>query len=1163
MEEQHLPTIQEVFAWMRKLYDESYSGLTKLEKNEQHMYGTMVTTPSDKKFIVRMLDETSQVRDTQKLAVRVKDLIDQYGIPKFLNSTDHALFWMYQKFAYLPLFNWASVPIIKWRLRRDTSRVIINAARPNLTKHLATRFQEDIGQNVNLLGEVVLGNEEADKRYESYLEALKEPDINYISVKISGIYAQTHALNYRECFPELIRRMSALYQAAIDNPYTTSDGVTRPKFINLDMEEYKDAHLTMKLFKDVLSLPQFKNYEAGIVVQAYLPDAWGFQSELLEFARKRVEEGGSPIKMRIVKGCNLDMENIVSDLRGWPNPVRSNKTEVDANYLHIIERGLKPENARVLHIGMASHNLFTISYAYLLTQMYQTPKDCFCFEMLEGMANHVWRAQKKLGNHVILYTPVVKKEHFLNAISYLVRRMDENTAPDNFLTHSFSLLPDTKEWKELEQQFIDAYNMKDHLDHTPTRTQDRNKPYVGQEPQDDMINEPDTDFDRFCNQQWVEKIFAKWKASPAQGGENVLAQASWGDWKPGDLLPTQIGGELVFNDDHAEYYDRSQEGDVKVCEMSRANKAQTEQILEIADRDPGNWRSTSIETRHKVMYRAANILGEMRGDLCGSMCAITGKTIEEADVEVSEAIDYCRFYTTTMKKYAALDDIEMKAKGTVLVLSPWNFPCAIPCGGVVAALASGNTCILKPATVAAPVAWLFAKAFWEAGVPREALQVAITDREATPLLTSSPIVKHIILTGGTETAQTIAHANPRKPLSAETGGKNVIILSAKGDRDHAIMNACRSAFGNAGQKCSACSLMLVERSVYDNPEFFEKLKDCASSLKVGGVWNPGNIVGPMITNKNDKLEQAFRLEPGERWLIAPKFVDEKKFILRPTIKVDVKPESFTFRTELFAPLLAVAPFDTLEEAVALVNGLDYGLTSGLQSLDEQEQRYWKNHIEAGNLYINRGITGAVVNRQPFGGMKLSAFGPGLKAGGPNYCMQFMNITDKPGSSTDYRQSYAEWYEREFKHARNIQPKIRGEQNVFRYLPLKRGMVFRLFGDETLEQIQMVQLAAQTVGTPLTISVDSSHPLFSQLTGNIKQESQTAFVSSIKNYERIRTISRQVPDEVFTAAVFADRYIAQSLPVRNGRVELALYIKEQSISNEYHRYGSQIEVPAIE
>ena len=1159
MTEQKMPTVEEVFSWMRKLYDESYSGLTKTEKNEQHMYGTMVTTPSDKKFIVRMLDETSQVRDTQKLALRVKELIDQYGIPKFLGAGDHFLFWMYQKFAYKPLFNWLAVPIIKWRLRRDTSRVIIDAARPHLTQHLATRFEQHIGQNVNLLGEVVLGDGEADKRYYSYLEALKEPDINYISVKISGIYAQTHALNYKECFPELVRRMSELYQTAIDYPYTDADGVTKPKFINLDMEEYKDAHLTMKLFKDVLSLPQFKNYEAGIVVQSYLPDAWDFQSELLEFAKARVEAGGSPIKMRIVKGCNLDMENIVSDLRGWPNPVRPNKTEVDANYLHIIERGLKPENAKVLHIGMASHNLFTISYAYLLTEMYQTPKDCFCFEMLEGMANHVWRAQRKLGNHVILYTPVVKKEHFLNAISYLVRRMDENTAPDNFLTHSFSLKPDTPEWKELQEQFINAYNMKDTITHIPTRTQDRNKPYIGQEPQDEMINEPDTDFDRFCNQQWVERIFEKWKST----GKMNYEKAGWGDWKPGDTLPTQIGNELVYNDDKVNYYDRSQDGDVLVCEMSRANKAQVEQILDIADKDGGGWRDTTIEERHRIMYKAANIMGQMRGDLIGSMCAITGKTVEEADVEVSEGIDYCRFYTTTMKKFAALDDIVMKAKGTVLVLSPWNFPCAIPCGGVVAALASGNTCILKPATVAAPVAWLFAKAFWEAGVPKEALQVIIADREATPLLTTSPVIKHIILTGGTETAQQIEHINPLVPLSAETGGKNVMILSAKGDRDHAIMNACRSAFGNAGQKCSACSILLVERSVYKDPEFMEKLKDCASSLKVGGVWNAGNIVGPMITNHNEKLEKACQLEPGEKWLIAPEFVDEKKYILKPTVKINVKPDSYTFRTELFAPLLAVTPFDTLEEAVDLVNSLDYGLTSGLQSLDEQEQKYWKNHIKAGNLYINRGITGAVVNRQPFGGMKLSAFGPGLKAGGPNYCTQFMYITDKPGSTTDYKQSYAAWYEKEFKHARNIQPKIRGEQNVFRYLPVDGGMVLRLFGDETLEQVQMVQLAAQTVGTQLIVSMDAANPLFAQLEGEKKQENMAAFLESIKNYGRVRVISSRMPDVVREAAANYDKYIACAAPVKDGRIELALYIQEQSIANEYHRYGSQIEVPEVE
>jgi RHH-type proline utilization regulon transcriptional repressor/proline dehydrogenase/delta 1-pyrroline-5-carboxylate dehydrogenase len=218
---------------------------------------------------------------------------------------------------------------------------------------------------------------------------------------------------------------------------------------------------------------------------------------------------------------------------------------------------------------------------------------------------------------------------------------------------------------------------------------------------------------------------------------------------------------------------------------------------------------------------------------------------------------------------------------------------------------------------------------------------------------------------------------------------------------------------------------------------------------------------------------------------------------------------------------------------------------------------------AGNLYINRGITGAVVNRQPFGGMKLSAFGPGLKAGGPNYCLQFMNVTDKPGTATDYNKSYAEWYQKEFCHARNIQPKIRGEQNVFRYLPLKGGMVLRLFGDETLEQIQMVQLAAKTVGTPLTVSLEADHPLVAKLGEDVRKESLSSFCSNINKYERVRTISKNVPDVVFEAAAQCDKYIAQSLPVRNGRIELALYIQEQSISNEYHRYGSQIEVPEID
>lgn len=1143
------PTIKEVEAWVKTLYDTCESTITPEERAEQHKYAVMVQRPQDKKFLVKMLDESSQIRDRRKLAKRIKVLIDQYGVPEFLNARDRFLFKMYQAFGYH--FDFIAIPIIKKRLRMDTSKVIIDAARPHLTNHLATRFDQKIGQNVNLLGEVVLGNEEADKRYYSYLEALKYPDINYISVKISGIYAQTHALNYEECFPELVRRMSELYQAAIDNPYVDENGQKRSKFINLDMEEYKDAHLTMRLFKEVLSKPEFLHYSAGIVVQAYLPDAWGFQSELLEFAKERCARGGAPIKMRIVKGCNLEMETVVASLRGWENPVRPSKTEVDANYLHVIERGLLPENAKCLHIGMASHNLYTISYAYLLSQKYGTPKECFCFEMLEGMADHVWRAQSKLGNHVILYTPVVKDEHFLNAVSYLVRRMDENTAPDNFLTHSFNLKPDTKTWEFLKKQFEDAYAIKDNLPHTPHRTQNRLEPYKPVAPADEMKNEPDTDFDRECNQEWQRQIFAKWKKSKAD--------------KP-YTIPVQIGDRTVDNDKHHKYFDRCQNDEVQICEMSQASVAQVEEIVKIAAADPKGWRQTSVEQRHQMMCDAANRLGQMRGDLIGCMCAITGKTVTEGDVEVSEGIDYARFYTTTMKKFARLDDVDIKAKGTILVISPWNFPCAIPVGGVVAALASGNTVILKPATVAAPVAWLFAQAFWDAGVPKEALQVVITERDALQTLTTAPEVKHIILTGGTDTAQAITRNNPTTPLSAETGGKNVMIITASADRDHAIMNACASAFGNAGQKCSACSLLLVERSVYEDPEFQHKLKDCATSLKVGSVWEAGNIVGPMITNKNEKLLKALAtLEPGESWLVAPRFLDEKHYIMAPAIKWGVRPGSYSFRTELFGPMLSVCPFDTLEEAIDLVNGLDYGLTSGLQSLDEREQKQWKDSIMAGNLYINRGITGAIVNRQPFGGMKLSAFGGGVKAGGPNYCACFTHITDKPGSTTDYAKSYAQAYEQEFRHARDWN-NCYGEQNVFRYLPLKGGMVLRLFPGDTDEQARMVALAAQTVGTPLTISFgpDDDRSATLAATGcTLRKESLQEFLKAMPGYERVRTCRADLPLEMYKRAAETDKYIATAAPVKNGRVELVHYIKEQSISFEYHRYGSIGEVPPVE
>ena len=464
-------SISEVLDWAKDFLEKSEKEITAAELKEQKKYAILIQNPNDKTLLSKMLDESSQIHDNRILARRIKVLIERYGVPEFFSSTDAFMLRLFTSFGYL--FDFIAVPIFKRRLRSDTAKVIINEKPSFLNHHLTERRKQQIGQNVNLLGEVVLGDGEANHRYLHYLDALKDPRINYISIKISGIYAQINPLNYAQNKTDLCERLTRIYQQSIDFPYIDEKGVSAAKFVNLDMEEYKDTELTLDIFKTVLSLPQFKNYSAGIVVQAYLPDAWNFQTELLEFAKKRTSEGGAVLKMRLVKGANLQMESIVSSLKGWENPVLGSKVEVDANYLHILDRALEPENAKALTIGVASHNFFSIAYAYLLSQK-NGVEDQVTFEMLEGMANHLPRVMRSLGKQIILYTPVVKDENFLNAVSYLVRRLDENTGIDNFLSYSFNLQFGSKQWNFLQQQFLEAFNLKDKISDKPNRTQNRN-----------------------------------------------------------------------------------------------------------------------------------------------------------------------------------------------------------------------------------------------------------------------------------------------------------------------------------------------------------------------------------------------------------------------------------------------------------------------------------------------------------------------------------------------------------------------------------------------------------------------------------------------------------------------------------------------------------------
>ena len=1147
-------TSSSVVEWAKDFLNKAKSELTPEEVKEQKKFASLVQTPEYKTFLSKMLDESSQIRNNSKLNKRVRQIIHEYGIPDFFSPGDRFLIRLYMAGGYL--FPSIAMPIFKSKLRSETDKIIISEERPRLTQHLAGRWQNNIGQNVNLLGEVVLGDSEARHRYEHYLEALEMPDVNYISIKLSGIYAQIKSLSYEQNKRELIEMVSAIYRKAMQQTYTNHEGKQTYKFVNLDMEEYKDMELTYDVFIETLSLPEFKNYSAGIVVQAYLPDAESNFNRLLAFSKKRAAEGGAPIKMRLVKGCNLQMESIISSMRGWENPILHTKIEVDANYMHILDLALKPENTKVLHIGVASHNFFTIAYAHLLCEQ-NAVTEGVTFEMLEGMANHLPRVMRQLQKNIILYTPVVKAEHFLNAVSYLVRRLDENTGKENFLTYTFNLKLDSDKWLFLKEQFEEAYLLKDTVNTKPYRTQNRMNPQPSALALEERLkgpfaNEPDTDLDLPWNREWALTVLNKWKTEV--NATNFV-------------VPVQIGDKEVLTMNKRTYTDRSRENQVVVCEANLSTQEQIEEILATAESDASGWRKTTLDQRKKILFQVAENIAAKRGDLIGCMAAVTSKTFTEGDVEVSEAIDFCRFYPTSMAAFDELKTVSYQPKGIVLVIPPWNFPLAIPVGGTVAALAGGNTVLLKPATVALPIAWEFAQCFWDAGVPKDALQVVCpAERQSLNWLSAHQSVKHIILTGGTDTAFRLLENAPRTPLSAETGGKNAMILTVNGDQDRAILNVVSSAFSNAGQKCSACSLLLVERSTYEDEIFQSKLRDAVLSLRTGGVWDPMNYVGPMIDHKNEKLQYAIdHLEPGESWLVAPEFIDKEGYILKPCVKWGVKPGSYTFRNELFAPLLSVVCIDSLEQGIEYANSSEYGLTAGLQSLNKAERELWKNKIEAGNLYINRGITGAIVRRQPFGGMKRSAFGGGIKAGGPNYVASFLRFKNATAYDIkDVEANYRQAWNNVFSKEEDVSH-IYGEENTFRYLPLK-SMALRIADGDALNDALLVMLAANQTKTKLTVSLSDKHHQLEVIKAKVatfdgmklRLESEEDFINTMSTYERVRACSESLSDAVYQKAAELGLCIIDSAPLAEGRIELLHYLKEQSISFEYHRYGSIFE-----
>jgi RHH-type transcriptional regulator, proline utilization regulon repressor / proline dehydrogenase / delta 1-pyrroline-5-carboxylate dehydrogenase len=1153
-----------------ELLDASRPRETAQERAHSAKMARMMRDASGKKFTIAMVDQILRIPRPALAVKRLGGLLSQYGLPRYLGTWDRILLRFGSLAARIaPGF---VLPLIKGKVRGESAHVIISAEPDRFAAYLKARESNQIRINFNQLGEAVLGDQEARRRLESYLRRLAEPEIRYVSVKLSSVVSQISLTGYDSTVREIREALREIYRVAVRS------SPDRPKFVNLDMEEYRDLYLTVDVFQSVLDEPEFERLEAGIVLQAYLPDSFEVLKSLVDWARKRHARTGARIKVRLVKGANLAMEQVEASLEDWPQAPYQTKLESDANYKRMMEFACRPENAAVARVGIASHNLFDIAYALLVRERRGVQSQVE-FEMLEGMANAQALEVRRRSGDLVIYTPACYDAEFDSAVAYLVRRFDENTQEGSFLGALFALKEGSPEWKEQSRVFLDACRLASDpgLNSRPNRKQDRAKQFVRASNEGTLFhNSPNTDFSIPANRDWIREIARNWSSRTI------------------DTIPIQVGGRERTTEHLRDGSDPSRPG-IVAYRFARGDRNDLEEALACAEKARHEWEAIGVRGRAAVLREIAAVFERQRGETIGAMMLDAGKAAREADIEVTEAIDFAEYYSRSLDEPGWLDGTAFRAAGTVAVTPPWNFPYAIPAGGVLAALMAGNAVILKPASETVLTAWMLAKQCWDAGVPRSVLQfLPLKDGETGKALITDPRVRIVILTGGYSTAQMFQSWRPDLRLYAETSGKNSMIITASADVDLAIKDLVRGAFGHAGQKCSATSLALIQREICESPKFRHQLRDAAQSLKVGPSWNLASSVTPVIREPSGELKQGLtRLEPGEEWLLEPTMIDNNPCLWSPGIILGVKPGSWYHKTECFGPVLGLISVADFDEALRIQNSSEFGLTGGLHSLDPEEIRVWRDKVEVGNAYINRTTTGAIVRRQPFGGWKHSCVGPGAKAGGPNYVSAMCDwrengkpslssplsgsireLVEKLKSSLSRNEdrealslaagSYMHWWEKHFSVAHDPS-QLHGETNHFRYRP-RPFHLFRAQALSTEEAVALplaiarVAVACALAGVELRISVDRDYPSIAALAAvtnasyRVETSEALASTTSTESSGSFRVSGSFTPEEL------GPSWIGNLAPARrevlaNGRVELLNYLREQSMTEIVHRYGN--------
>jgi len=908
---------------------------------------------------------------------------------------------------------WLSGQLLRWNVSGMARQFIAGKNPHDVMKTLRKRRVQNIGFTVDLLGEAVVSEREATEYAARCLELLEYlaretqgwtdplgknselfPVVN-LSVKISALYSQMNPADPADAIAHLAPKLRPILRRARE----------LGAFVNFDMESYAHKNSTLELFKMLFTETEFHQWpHVGVVIQAYLRDAGKDLLDLIEWGRARATR----FTVRLVKGAYWDYEKIKSTQNGWTIPVYLQKPESDVNF-ELLTRILL-ENEEIVTSAFGSHNVRSIAHAQALSDRLGIDRSRFEFQLLYGMAGPIKRALVEMGYRVREYCPVGE---LLPGMSYLVRRLLENTSNEGFLRAKFA---ENVSEEQLLRDPCELLNGAQPPSATPAATQDRQ---VHDGASRDIPPE-----DTYENASLVNFVYKENQEQMRVALRQVRAQF-------GKKYPLIIDAEKIWTGKTIASINPSSPEEI-VGHVTEAGIPEAERAVEAARVAFEKWSRTPFEARARLLERAAAIMERRRYELSALEVFEVGKPWAEADGDIREAMDFCLFYAQQMRligrprltQHVPGEEsyLHYWPRGVALVVAPWNFPMAILCGMTSAALVTGNTVIIKPAEQSAVAGAMLMEIFEEAGIPPGVLNFLPGKGSVIGAhLVDHKYVDLIAFTGSREVGlkiwesagQTRTGQRQLKHVVCEMGGKNAIIIDSDADLDEAIVDSVYSAFGYQGQKCSALSRLIVLEDNYRR--VMQRLLSAAASLRVGNPQEPGITVGPVIDKTAyQRIQDYIGIGKSEATLaFQRRDVPPQGYFIPPTIFVDVTLEMRIAREEIFGPVLSVIKARDLDEAIEVANGTDYALTAGFFSRSPANIERAKAEIVAGNVYINRSCTGAVVGRHPFGGFKMS--GGGTKAGGADYLLQFLlprvvteNITRHgfaPEETPQYREEF--------------------------------------------------------------------------------------------------------------------------------------------------------------